>query len=531
MRRRRCCSSRPTSPPRSIARTARRHRLPSEASRRYERGVDPALAAAAAEVAVRHARRARRCQRRAGHRRRHPRAGRRAATSRSASPSGWRAGRTPPRSSAAGSRTSAAPSPAAPTCSRSRRRPGGPTSPARPSSSRRSCGSRATTRSRSCCPQRPRVAASRPSSACAARASRALAAAGLVEVVLPPFVSDEVLEVLGARHDLAAAAPTRCRPRSRCCARRCCPACSRRSPQREPRPGRRGGVRDRPRLPRRGRLRAGARRRRTADARAAGRARRRRCPTSRATSAWRSPGAPASWDAAVSAVVEVARALGLRLELRAAAHGPFHPGRTAELLLDGRRVGLAGELHPRVVAALGLPARTCAAEANLDVLVAAAAARGPLPAPRISHFPPASVDVALVVADEVPAADVERALRDGAGELLEGCGCSTSSAARRSARASARWRTPCACARPTAPSPTSRCSAPATPRSPRPGAASARSCAACSPADLPSGEHARRPAARSAEGRSASEWPCSAVYGRAHGAAGGGGGCERVRGR
>jgi phenylalanyl-tRNA synthetase beta chain len=122
----------------------------------------------------------------------------------------------------------------------------------------------------------------------------------------------------------------------------------------------------------------------------------------------------------VSAVVEVGRALGLRLEPRAAAHGPFHPGRTAELLLDGRRVGLAGELHPRVVATLGLPARTCAAEVNLDVLVAAAADRGPLPAPRISHFPPASVDVALVVADDVPAAEVERALRDGAGEVLEG---------------------------------------------------------------------------------------------------------------
>jgi phenylalanyl-tRNA synthetase beta chain len=131
-------------------------------------------------------------------------------------------------------------------------------------------------------------------------------------------------------------------------------------------------------------------------------------------------GSPASWDAAVTAVLEVGRALGLRLEPRAAAQEPYHPGRTAELLLDGRRVGLAGELHPRVVAALGLPARTCAGEADLDVLVAAASARGPLSAPRISSFPPATVDVALVVADDVPAADVERSLRDGAGPLLEG---------------------------------------------------------------------------------------------------------------
>ncbi len=130
-------------------------------------------------------------------------------------------------------------------------------------------------------------------------------------------------------------------------------------------------------------------------------------------------GGSASWDAAVEPLLALGRALGLSLTVRAAAHGPFHPGRCAELLLDGRRVGLAGELHPRVVAALGLPARTCAGEANLDVLVAAASARGPVLAPPVSHYPPATVDVALVVPVAVPAADVEAALRDGAGELLE----------------------------------------------------------------------------------------------------------------
>ena len=121
----------------------------------------------------------------------------------------------------------------------------------------------------------------------------------------------------------------------------------------------------------------------------------------------------------VCALVGLGRTLGLPLSPRAAAVHPYHPGRCAELLLDGRRIGLAGELHPRVISALGLPARTCAAEANLDVLVAAAAARGPLPAPVVSHFPPASVDVALVVAADVPAAEVEAALRTGAGDLLE----------------------------------------------------------------------------------------------------------------
>ncbi len=127
----------------------------------------------------------------------------------------------------------------------------------------------------------------------------------------------------------------------------------------------------------------------------------------------------ASWDAAIAVLVDLGRQLGLELTVRSVASEPYHPGRSAELLLDGRRVGLAGELAPRVVTALGLPPRTCAAEANLDLLVEAAAALGPPTAPVLSPFPPATVDVALVVDEQVPAADVEVALRDGAGPLLE----------------------------------------------------------------------------------------------------------------
>jgi phenylalanyl-tRNA synthetase beta chain len=125
------------------------------------------------------------------------------------------------------------------------------------------------------------------------------------------------------------------------------------------------------------------------------------------------------WADAVEAVLATGRALRLELTVRSASGSAWHPGRCAEVLLDGRRVGRAGELHPRATSALGLPARTCAAEADLDALVAAAAAAGPVPAPLVSHFPHAAVDVALVVDVATPAADVERALREGAGPLLE----------------------------------------------------------------------------------------------------------------
>jgi phenylalanyl-tRNA synthetase beta chain len=122
---------------------------------------------------------------------------------------------------------------------------------------------------------------------------------------------------------------------------------------------------------------------------------------------------------AVEALVATARVLGVELVVVRGQAAPYHPGRCALLLLDGEPVGTVGELHPRVVTRLGLPARTVAGEVDLDRLVSAAAAKGPVPAPVISSYPPSSVDVALVVADEVLAGDVERSLRTGAGELLE----------------------------------------------------------------------------------------------------------------
>jgi phenylalanyl-tRNA synthetase beta chain len=130
-------------------------------------------------------------------------------------------------------------------------------------------------------------------------------------------------------------------------------------------------------------------------------------------------GRPVDWADAVEAVLALGRALRLTLTVRRIEWGPWHPGRCAEILLDGRRVGLAGELHPRVTTRLSVPARTVAAECNLDLLVAAAEAAGPVRAPVISAYPPASVDVAVVVDLDVLAADLEDALRAGAGELLE----------------------------------------------------------------------------------------------------------------
>ncbi|MGV9321656.1 phenylalanine--tRNA ligase subunit beta [Streptomyces sp. NPDC003660] len=141
----------------------------------------------------------------------------------------------------------------------------------------------------------------------------------------------------------------------------------------------------------------------------------------RERSGWWGEGRPADWADAVEAARTVAREAGAELIVRKAQYGPWHPGRCAELVVveDGaeRVVGHAGELHPRVLKALGLPERSSAMELDLDTLerVGDDTPQGP----GISTFPVATQDVALVVDQPVPAADVEAALREGAGELLE----------------------------------------------------------------------------------------------------------------
>lgn len=132
---------------------------------------------------------------------------------------------------------------------------------------------------------------------------------------------------------------------------------------------------------------------------------------------WWGPATPARWADSIAIVQVVARGLGLSLDVRQAALEPWHPGRCAQMLLGGTPVGHAGELHPSVCAAYGVAQRTAYAEVDLDLLVDAAAEV--TPAPAFSTMPVAKEDVALVVDEQVPVADVADALRAGAGELLE----------------------------------------------------------------------------------------------------------------
>jgi phenylalanyl-tRNA synthetase beta chain len=130
---------------------------------------------------------------------------------------------------------------------------------------------------------------------------------------------------------------------------------------------------------------------------------------------WWGDGRDVSWVDAVDAARAVARATGVELTVRADDHAPWHPGRCAALCVGEALIGHAGELHPRVIGALDLPPRTVAMELELARIPLV----GPVQAPDISTFPVAIEDVALIVDASTPAADVEAALRDGAGKLLE----------------------------------------------------------------------------------------------------------------
>lgn len=127
------------------------------------------------------------------------------------------------------------------------------------------------------------------------------------------------------------------------------------------------------------------------------------------------PGRPVDAMDAFEAVRIIGRACHVEFEFRAAQQLPWHPGRCAEIVLDGTVIGYAGQLHPAVIERSGLPKGVCAVELDLSAVPVVE----PLPAPSVSPFPAVFQDVSLIVADDVAAQSVVDAVRDGAGELLE----------------------------------------------------------------------------------------------------------------
>lgn len=144
----------------------------------------------------------------------------------------------------------------------------------------------------------------------------------------------------------------------------------------------------------------------------------------------RQPGQKAvsfDWQDALAAVAQIASAAGVHIAVSQATHASFHPGRCAQLTLRSSSsaegayrdvvIGFAGEILPTVADAFNLSGRVAAYELDLDAITAAAGE--PVSAEPVHTMTAATQDVSLVVATDIPAAHVQAALIEGAGDLLE----------------------------------------------------------------------------------------------------------------
>ena len=126
---------------------------------------------------------------------------------------------------------------------------------------------------------------------------------------------------------------------------------------------------------------------------------------------------PSGLGEAIDAVHAIATAVGVDVEIRQGSHHAFHPGRCAEVFAGDVSVGFAGEILPSVALSLDLPRVVSALDLNLDAVITAAPDH--VVATPVLVFPAATQDVSLVVDHAVPAAEVRVAIIDGAGDLLE----------------------------------------------------------------------------------------------------------------
>ena len=134
---------------------------------------------------------------------------------------------------------------------------------------------------------------------------------------------------------------------------------------------------------------------------------------------WNAVQQPADFYALKGAVEHVLAVLDVRhWSVERSADPALHPGRQAHLLVDGKVCGTFGELHPAVQVAWDLPGRTYVAEIEFETL--AVAARAQREYRSVPRYPAVSRDVALVIAEDVPAARVAETIRTAGGDLVEG---------------------------------------------------------------------------------------------------------------
>ena len=121
------------------------------------------------------------------------------------------------------------------------------------------------------------------------------------------------------------------------------------------------------------------------------------------------------WDAK-GVVDALAQRLGVSLAFAPVQHPAFHPGRAATVTAKGERIGIVGEIHPSLAAAHGIETRVAGFEIDLAALSATLPdARGVQV--KADPYLPVQQDFSMVVDAATPAATVQEALLRGAGPL------------------------------------------------------------------------------------------------------------------
>jgi phenylalanyl-tRNA synthetase beta chain len=142
--------------------------------------------------------------------------------------------------------------------------------------------------------------------------------------------------------------------------------------------------------------------------------------TEAAPGGWRTPARPADFFAARALLEAVMEAAGLGWWAEEGARPYLHPGKAASILAGNeRKIGWLGEIHPLVARAWDLSGDVAGFELDIDAVVELAGGQ-PATYSDVTSFPAVLQDIAVVVAEDVPAAEVEAAVRAGGGELLRG---------------------------------------------------------------------------------------------------------------
>lgn len=134
---------------------------------------------------------------------------------------------------------------------------------------------------------------------------------------------------------------------------------------------------------------------------------------------WIGDASPFDFYDGKGAALAILRAVGLRAEtVRDASlddDAPWlHPRRSARIVVGGEKVGSLGEVHPEVAEAFGVTGRPIFAALDLEAVIALAKRAGLPQARPLPKLPAVVRDLAVVVSEETMVADVEGAIRAAA---------------------------------------------------------------------------------------------------------------------